>query len=213
MMSVTDVSLTMSAADIKYDLDVGRWEPDSRGRLERAALDLYVEKGFENTTVAEIAERAGVTERTFFRHFSDKREVLFAGSSVVKDLLIDAVMGAPDSASPMEAVCAGLQAVGAVIQQRGELAKRRQLVIAANEELRERELIKMASWSSAVAGALCRRGAPDSTAALTAEAGIAAFRVAFEHWVQQPTKRDLSRTIRDSFDQLREVTAGASKPS
>jgi hypothetical protein len=71
----------MSVAVINWDRDMTRWEPNARGRLEQAALALYGERGFENTTVAEIAARAGLTERTFFRHFADKREVLFAGGA------------------------------------------------------------------------------------------------------------------------------------
>src|SRR6266480_4879862 len=91
---------------------MGRWEPNARGRLERAALELYCELGYEQTTVAEIARRAGLTERTFFRHFADKREVLFAGSSSLLEALMNAVAAAPAEASPMDAAVAALQAVG-----------------------------------------------------------------------------------------------------
>jgi AcrR family transcriptional regulator len=188
---------------------VARWDPDARGRLEQAALELYVHRGFENTTVAEIAERAGLTERTFFRYFADKREVLFSGSAALTELLVKTAVDAPRSASPMEAVAAALDAAGAVLQQRGQGAQKRQKVISANPELRERELIKMASWASALADALRQRGVPDPAAALTAEAGIAVFRVAFERWVQQPRKRDLRRIIRESLDQLKTVAAGS----
>ena len=79
---------------------MGRWEPDARGRLEQAALALYLERGFENTTVAEIAERAGLTERTFFRYFADKREVLFSGSAIMKGLLVQTAVDAPSSTAP-----------------------------------------------------------------------------------------------------------------
>src|ERR1700736_2120971 len=101
----------MSVAVIKYDRGMGRWEPNARGRLEQAALQLYGERGFEQTTVAEIARRAGLTERTFFRHFADKREVLFYGSSILQDLLVSAVATAPATASPMDAVALGLDAI------------------------------------------------------------------------------------------------------
>lgn len=171
-------------------------------------MELYVERGFENTTVAEIAERAGLTERTFFRHFSDKREVLFAGSAVLQDLLSRCIADAPGTAGPMEAVRAALEAAGAVIQDRGEWARQRQAVIAANAELRERELIKLASMASVLADALRGRGVRDPAASLTAEAGIAAFKVAFESWVQQPTKRNLPQLVGTSIDQLRTVAAG-----
>jgi AcrR family transcriptional regulator len=172
-------------------------------------MELYVERGFENTTVAEIAERAGLTERTFFRHFADKREVLFAGSEALRDLLADSVSAAPSPTAPIEIVAGALEAVGAVLQERADWSRQRQAVIAANAELRERELIKLAGLAETVGEALRSRGVKDPTATLTAEAGIAAFRVAFERWVQQPGKRNLPRLIRESFDELRTITAGS----
>jgi len=111
---------------------MARWQPDSRGRLEHAALTLYGERGFENTTVAEIAERAGLTERTFFRHFADKREVLFWGAGALQDLLVTTVADAPASASPLEAVASALEAAGTLLQERREFARQRQAVIAAS---------------------------------------------------------------------------------
>src|SRR3981189_3079715 len=153
-----------------------RWEPNARGRLEQAAVELYSERGFEQTTVAEIAERAGLTERTFFRHFTDKREVLFAGSNDLRDLLVSAVASAPSSAKPIEAVTAGLLAAGVMFNdERRDHSMRRQSIIAANSELRERELIKLAALASAIADALRRRGVRDPAASLTAEVGIVAF--------------------------------------
>src|SRR5258708_28244623 len=113
---------------------MGRWEPDSRGRLAKAALELYGERGFENTTVAEIAERAGVTERTFFRHFADKREVLFGGADELREVLVSNVAGALESLPPVEAVAAGLEAAAAVLQERREFSRRRQAIIAAHPE-------------------------------------------------------------------------------
>src|SRR6476619_2332072 len=124
---------------------MARWEPDSRGRLEQAALALYGERGFENTTVAEIAARAGLTERTFFRHFADKREVLFGGSAALQQLLVDTLADALDAAGPMDAVASALEAAGGLLQERRPYSRQRQDVIDANTELRERELIKLAS--------------------------------------------------------------------
>src|SRR6266851_9963154 len=161
---------------------MSRWEPNARGRLEQAALDLYVERGFEQTTVAEIAGRAGLTERTFFRYFADKREVLFSGAGTLQELLVSAVASAPDSAAPIDAVAAALEAAGALLQERREFARQRQTIIAANPELQERELIKLASLASAMADALRQRGVGYSAASLAAEAGIAVFRIAFERW-------------------------------
>jgi AcrR family transcriptional regulator len=187
---------------------MGRWEPNARGRLEQAALELYVERGFEQTTVAEIAERAGLTERTFFRYFTDKREVLFAGGANLQEFLVSAVASAPDSAAPIEAVAAALEGAGALLQERRDYARRRQAVIAANAGLQERELIKLASLASALATALRERGVTGPAASLAAEAGIAVFRIAFERWVGGTGRPDLPQLIRESFDDLKAVTAG-----
>jgi len=187
---------------------MGRWEPNARGRLERAALELYSERGFEQTTVAEIAKRAGLTERTFFRHFADKREVLFWGAGSLQDLLVGTVASAPDSAAPIDAVAAAIEAAGALLQERRDYARQRQAVIAANVELQERELIKLASLASAIAGTLRQRGVRDLAASLTAEAGIAVFRIAFERWINETSQRDFPQLIRESLDELKAVTAG-----
>jgi AcrR family transcriptional regulator len=197
-----------SVAVINYYGAMVRWEPNARGRLEQAALQLYIEHGFEQTTVAEIARRAGLTERTFFRHFADKREVLFWGASALQELVVSTVASASDSAAPIEAVAAGLEAAGALLQQRREFARQRQTIIAANPELQERELIKLASLASAMADALRQRGVADPAASLAAEAGIAAFRIAFERWINASNQRDLPELIRESLDQLKAVTAG-----
>jgi AcrR family transcriptional regulator len=189
---------------------MARWEPDSRGRLEQAALALYAERGFENTTVAEIAARAGLTERTFFRHFADKREVLFWGAAMLEQLAVGAVEAAPESASPIDAITTGLAATGPMFEERRDRARRRQRVIDANAELRERELIKLASLAAALAGALRRRGVADPAATLTAEAGIAVFKVAFARWVSDSDTLDFQQHIRESLDELRAVTAGRS---
>jgi AcrR family transcriptional regulator len=185
-----------------------RWQPDSRGRLEQAALALYGERGFENTTVAEIAARAGVTERTFFRHFADKREVLFGGAAALQEVFVSAAVGAPDSASPIDAVAAALEAAGALLQTRREFAGPRHAVITANAELRERELIKLATLAAALADALRTRGVAGPAATLIAEAGIAVFKVAFERWVDQSNEQDLPQLLRESLAELKAVTAG-----
>ncbi len=198
----------MSAAVISYDRGMGRWEPDARGRLEQAALALYGERGFEQTTVAEIAARAGLTERTFFRHFADKREVLFAGAGELQDLLVSTLASTPDSAAPIDAIAAALEAAAARLQERREYSRQRQAVIAANAELQERELIKLASLASALAGTLRRRGVRDPAASLAAEAGIAVFKIAFERWINQTSQPDLPQLIRESLDELKAVTAG-----
>lgn len=186
---------------------MGRWKPDGRGRLEEAALALFGERGFENTTVAQIAARAGLTERTFFRYFADKREVLFWGSRTLQEVMVDALATTPQSAPPLEAVAAALDAAGTILQDRFEIARKRQTVIGASVELRERELIKLASLAAALGDGLRRRGTAGPTATLTAEAGIAVFRVAFDRWVTGTAPHDLPQLIRDSLEELRGVTA------
>jgi AcrR family transcriptional regulator len=185
---------------------VARWEPDSRGRLAEAAFALYAERGFENTTVAEIAERAGLTERTFFRHFADKREVLFAGSSELQDQMVQAVRDAPESLPPIDVAAAGLEAAAAFLPAR-ERARQRQAIIAANSELQERELIKFASLSAALADTLRGRGFTDPAASLTAELAMSVFRVAFECWVTEDNDRDLPDLMREALDELKALTA------
>jgi AcrR family transcriptional regulator len=186
---------------------MARWQPDARGRLQQAALTLYGERGFDNTTVAEIAEHAGLTKRTFFRYFADKREVLFWGAKALEELFVTEVAAAPDSAAPLDAVTVALDAAAAMFEERREFAARRQQIIAANPELQERELIKLASLAEAVAQALRRRGVVDPAATLTAEAGITVFRVAFERWVDPGNREDLRHVIRESLEELRAVTA------
>ena len=184
-----------------------RWEPDARGRLQHAALTLYGERGFDNTTVAEIAERAGLTKRTFFRYFADKREVLFWGSQALEELIATETRNAPEGAAPLDAVAAALEAAVPMFEERGEFAARRQQIIAANAELQERELIKLASLAAAAAEALRDRGVGDPTATLAAEAGIAVFRVAFDRWVEPGNRNDLRHLIHSSIDEMRAATA------
>jgi len=187
---------------------MSRWEPNARGRLERAALELFTERGFEQTTVTEIASRAGLTQRTFFRHFTDKREVLFWGQGTLQELLVSTIASAPESAAPIDTVTAALAAAGAMLHERHDSARQRQAIIAANPELRERELIKLATLASAIAGALRQRGVAGPAASLTAEAGIAVFKIAFERWVRDTGQPDLPQLIRESLDELKAVTAG-----
>ncbi|HTX13187.1 MAG TPA: TetR family transcriptional regulator [Solirubrobacteraceae bacterium] len=186
---------------------MGRWEPDARGRLERAALDLFSERGYDETIVADIAERAGLTKRTFFRYFPDKREVLFSGEKVLEELFTEGVRAAPASAAPLDAVAAGLENLAPLFEERRELVIQRQRIVVSNPELQERTLIKMASLTRAVAEALHRRGVGEPTASLTAEAGVSVFRVAFARWVDPANRRPLSDLMRESLEELRAVAA------
>jgi AcrR family transcriptional regulator len=199
----------MSVTVITYAVIMVRWEPDARGRLGQAAFQLFAERGFEQVTVAEIAERAGLTERTFFRYFADKREVLFAGSAAFQDLFVSSVENAPDSAAPIDAVAAALAAQAAQFMQHPVAVRRRQAIIAAHPDLRERELIKLATVAAAVADALRRRGVGEPAASLTAEAGVAVFRIAFERWIAGPAGPDLDQLIRESLNELKAVATGS----
>ncbi len=187
---------------------MGRWEPDSRGRLQEAALTLYAERGFDQTTAAEIAARAGVTERTFFRHFADKREVLFGGSALLQEQIVAGVAAAPDDAAPLEAVGLGLAAGAAMLGEfRRDLSAKRLAVIMATPELRERELAKLADYAAAVAATLRARGVSDPQATLAADAGMTVLRVAMERWAGSDDERDLGTLMAVSMAELRAVTA------
>ena len=197
----------MSVTVIKYHRAMGRWEPDARGRLAKAAMELYAERGFEQTTVAEIAARAGLTERTFFRHFADKREVLFYGMEILRELLTRAIADAPASATPLEAVREALEAAGAMLQENPDRVRLRDAIVSANPDLQERELIKLAALAAALAGALRDRGVPEPAASLAAETGIAVFKVAFARWISDHGQPDLPGILRESMADLRDVVA------
>lgn len=195
----------VTGTDVAYNPPVGRWEPNAQGRLEQAALELYVQQGFDETTVAEIAARAGLTERTFFRHFADKREVLFRGRELA-DALESAIDDAPAAAAPLDAVAAALESVSDFFAERRPHARQRQAVISANPSLQERELIKLASLATSMAAALRRRGVAEPAASLVAEAGVAIFKVAFERWLTDAAGRSLAEHIREALAELKAAT-------
>jgi AcrR family transcriptional regulator len=185
---------------------MGRWEPDSRGRLHEAALALYSERGFDQTTAAQIAARAGLTERTFFRHFADKREVLFGAASLLKERIVAGVEAAPPEDGPLDAVSCGLAAAAEMLgESRRDLTRQRQAVIAANPELRERELAKLADYAAAIATALRQRGVTEPQATLAAESGMTVLRVALQRWAGADDSPDLAAIMRDSMAELRVV--------
>lgn len=184
-----------------------RWKPDAQGRLMSAAIELFDEQGYEATTVAEIAERAGLSKRTFFRYFSDKREVLFSGSQELQRLWLEGLAAAPAQASPLAVVTAGLDPVAEMFVERHAFARIRAQIIQANPELQERELIKLQSLAAAIRGALVERGVSANAAVLAAEAGVTVFHVAFAHWVQQNDPTAFRRLMDESLEELRSVTA------
>ena len=164
---------------------MSRWAPNARERLETAALDLFVENGYEETTVAQIADRAGLNRATFFRHFADKREVLFGGEDVLTGLFADAIRTASPDAPVGQCLQAAFAAAGVVMtpQQRAK-ASQRVLVLAANAEVQERGLLKHARIARSINVALRERGVDEMTARLAAEVGMLAFTIAIERWMK-----------------------------
>ncbi len=183
---------------------MGRWEPDAAGRFRMAAMELFVEVGYEQTTVAAIAERAGLTARTFFRHFADKREVLFNGSELLQESMVTALAGVPAGTTAMDAIAVALKAPADFFdEKRRGYARLRASVIAANGELHERELIKLARLAGALAEALRAKGLREPDASLAAEAGIAVFRVAFAQWVGKAERRSYGDIVGTSLARLK----------
>jgi AcrR family transcriptional regulator/8-oxo-dGTP pyrophosphatase MutT (NUDIX family) len=200
----------MSAAVIAYAVAMSRWQPDARVRLGSAAMELFAECGYDGTTVAQIAERAGLTERTFFRHFTDKQEVLFAGGHPLEDAVVDAVAAAPADAAPFEALAQAMtHATAAFFADRYAFAQQRQAIIDAHPGLQERELLKMDSLARGVAAGLVARGTPDAEARLAAQAGVGAFHVAFGQWIASDGSRELADLVREAFNAMAIVTGGA----
>jgi AcrR family transcriptional regulator len=172
-------------------------------------MELYADCGFGETTAAEIAARAGLTERTFFRYFADKREVLFWGSEAFEKLLVDGVAAAPSSAPPLGAIAASLEAMAAGFEARRDFSRQRHTIIRAHAELRERELVKLAAVGAAMANALRRRGVKEPSASLAAKAGIAVLEIAFDRWAEDTKKRKtLVQHLRESLDAFDAVAAG-----
>ena len=193
----------MLPSHIAYHVPVARWEPNTRERLVRAALDLFAEQGYDATTVSEIAERAGgLSKMTFFRHFPDKREVLFAGQDKMGQLLAGVIAAAPGSATPLQAVAAGLDALAALhTNDQREFAVRLRAVIVGNAELRERAASKRFALTEAVTAALEKRGVPDPAAGLAAELGIRAYYRAYEQWADSPGEQTLTDFARHSLSE------------
>ncbi len=192
---------------------MSRWAPAARERLEAAALDLFLENGFEATTVAQIAERADLNRATFFRHFADKREVLFAGEDVLSSLFADGIRGAPSGASVDGCLQAGLEAVGSVMTpQRRSTAHRRIRVVAANSDLHERGQLKRVRITASVAEALQARGADPVTARLAAELGLLVFTVAFERWLQVDADRPFGPFARSALHDVRSKADDLDRP-
>ncbi|MBR7828382.1 TetR/AcrR family transcriptional regulator [Actinospica sp. MGRD01-02] len=180
-----------------------RWEQGAEERLRDAAIELFLEHGYENVTVAQITERAGLTRRTFSRYFTDKRDVLFAGSEMLPVALADAVLKADTALTPFEALLTALEQVGDVLADRvAQHAAQRRAIVDASPELRERGRTKFADVAEALAGALRQRGASPSSAALLADVGVAIFQTAFGRWVDAPKEATLAQRVREAAEEI-----------
>ena len=203
-MSVTDMDASTDVSNCHhYAWVMARWQSGARERLAAAALSLFAAQGFERTTVAEIAAVAGLTERTFFRYYADKPEVLFAGQDEFEGLFL-AGLAACRSEHPMDLVAAALEHAAAFFpDERRSWSRSRQGVVAGNLALQERELHKMAGLAEALTGALAARGVDRTTAALAAEAGVSVFRRAFASWIAEGEGRSFATIQRGVLHELR----------
>ena len=178
----------------------------ARQRLQQAALELFSERGYEQTTASEIAARAGVTERTFFRHFPDKREVLFDGQITLRAALTNAIAEAPETLQPLKILYRAFRSVERILEDNHPFSVPRQQVIAETPALQERELAKEAALTEDLVVALCRRGVDERKATLAAQTGWAAFHYAVVSWFADPS-RPLAAHLDTAFDELCRLAA------
>lgn len=178
---------------------------EARRRLQWAALELFGERGYDRTTAAQIARRAGVTERTFFHHFPDKREALFGGEDVLRDLLVAAARAAPGELGPLAVLFEAFRATEEVMEEGRTYAQPRSELVAATPALREREAAKLALLADSLADVLQERGVTRQRAVIAAHAGMTAFSVAVVAWYQQPAD-GLGPRLRSTFDDLRTLS-------
>lgn len=187
-----------------------RWQPGTSERLQAAALELFASNGYEQTTAAEIAQSVGLTERTFFRHFSDKREVLFHGQQLLVEAFLGGVAAAPDDAPPMELVAAALGAAEEFFPaERRDHSRLRQTVIDQNPALQERERHKLSVLAATLGDALRARGVAEPAATLAAESAATVFGVAFTQWIAPGEARSIGEIERAVLAELRDLTAVA----
>jgi AcrR family transcriptional regulator len=190
-----------------YSGPMARWEPDAQGRLKQAAFTLFVERGYADVTVAEIADRAGLTKRTFFNHFADKRDVLFAGADALEASIVQHLVDAEADLDPLDAAVLALTRASQELAAYGDSARDRRDLIASSHELQERDRIKMASLARAVAETLEERGVTARDATLTAQVALAVFDTAFDDWVEDTT-RDVETLMQRALADVRRVVVG-----
>lgn len=196
--------------------DVGRWQPDARARLERAALELFAERGFRATTVPDITARAGLTTRTFHRHFADKREVLFADDEELAPIVARLMAEAPAHLGPVAVIRQGLPAaVQARFDGRWDALRRRRQIVASEPGLEEREAGKLTALARAVTEGFVQRGEDELTAALAAHLAVTTFAVGIERWLRPPVEVPLIEVLEqtlDAYEALFTHAAGGSPP-
>ncbi|MEZ0110944.1 AcrR family transcriptional regulator [Catenulispora sp. EB89] len=179
-----------------------RWEPSAEDRLRESALALFLERGYENVTVSDITDHAGLTRRTFSRYFADKRDVLFVGSERLPAVISQAVRDADPALGPAEALIAGLADTAALLAKQVPRSPERRRVVAGSTELRERELGKFVAVTDALAETLRARGATEVGARMLAEVGVAVFRAAFARWTEEPDGADFPVYIMEAASEL-----------
>lgn len=184
--------------------DEGKRPLPVRERLQQAALDLFGERGFERTTAADVAARAGVTERTFFRHFADKRETLFGGEAVLRDALVAAIARSSDGLPPLDTLFAAFRSVVPLLAANRAFAAPRQALIAATPGLHERELAKHHALADALADALAAGGADPRSARLAAQVAMTTFAEATLDWLRDP-EPGLAERVEEGRLRLREL--------
>ncbi len=198
----------MSVTVISKISGMARWQPGARERLQTVALELFTNQGFEQTTVAEIARTAELTERTFFRHFADKREVLFAGQDDFLQLFTDPIEQAPAGTAAYELIRRSLDGAGEFFpDERRPFARVRAQIISTEPSLQERELAKLATLKVRLGELLRQRGIAEPTATLAAETGVTIFHLSFQQWIAGTEQRSLSEIARERLDVLVEMTA------
>ncbi|MFF4749365.1 TetR/AcrR family transcriptional regulator [Streptomyces sp. NPDC002514] len=186
---------------------MARWDPGAEQRLKRAALELCLERGYDNVTVTDIAERAGLTRRSYFRYFPDKREVLFAGSERLPPALAEAVLKADPDAAPLTAALDALAHVGAQLVEHMDGATERRAVIDASPELQERERTKTAAITEAIRDALTQRQVSIGTAELVAQLATVACNNAFRRWFEAEERTSFGSCLDAVTDELRAALA------
>jgi AcrR family transcriptional regulator len=210
LTSVTDMTIALlTVTDVTKIDGMVRWEPGTPDRLRRAALELFAANGYEQTTTADIAAAVGLTERTFYRHFADKRDVLFAGNASYLASFVEAIGDAPPDAATLDLVGAALHASAAGFDDAQRPRSRaRQAIIDANPPLQERDRQKAADVAAAIAAALGARGIPEPAASLAAEIASAVRRIAFAAWIRDGETRPLDELDRDAMRELGVLVTG-----